>query len=50
MEGLHEDIWKIRDQTQEKILEAKRYYNATCLEIFEDDSKTKINMVQSMVQ
>lgn len=25
MEGLHEDIHKIRDQTQEKILEAERY-------------------------
>ena len=37
MEGLHTDIQKIRDQTQEKILKVERYYNATFHEIFEDE-------------
>lgn len=50
MEGLHEDIQRLRDQTQEQILEAERYYNATCLEIFEDELKTKLNIAQSVVQ
>ena len=50
MEGLHEEIQWIKDKTQEQFLEMERYYNATCLEIFEDESKTKIFAMQSVVQ
>ena len=50
MEGLHENIQRIRDQTQEQILEVERYYNVACLDIIEDESKTKLIVVQSEVQ
>ena len=43
MEGLHQDIQRLRDLTQEKILEAEKYYNVVCLDIFEDESKAKLN-------
>ncbi len=50
METLHEGIYKMRDQTEEKILKAEKYYNNACLEIFEDESKTKLILVQPVVQ
>lgn len=50
MEGLHEKIQYLKDKAQEQFLEVERYYNAACLEIFEDESKTKIFAVQSVVQ
>ena len=34
IEELHKDIQKLKDRTQETILEAKRYYDAISLEIF----------------
>ena len=34
MEELHEDIQRLRDHTQEKILEVEKYYDAARLEIF----------------
>ena len=42
METLHIDIHKLKDQTQEKILEAKKHYSDVCLDIFEDDSREKL--------
>ena len=42
MEGLHEDIQKLKDQTQETILEADRYYDAIALESFEDELKINL--------
>ena len=39
MKILHVEIHKLKDQTQEKILEAKKYYSDACLDIFEDDSR-----------
>lgn len=50
MEGMHEEIQRINDKDQDQFLEAKRYQNTTCLEIFEDDSKTNIFGVQFVVQ
>lgn len=50
MEGLHIEIQRIKDQTQEKFLEVERYYNIAFLEIFEDEAKKKIIMMQIMVQ
>ena len=35
METLHVDIHKLKDQTQEQILEVERHYSDACLEIFE---------------
>ena len=49
IQGLHEDIQRLRDQTQEEILEAEKYCNTAYLDIFEDESKTKLNLVQSVV-
>ena len=42
MEILHVDIHRLKDQTQEKILEAEKYYNDACLDIFEDESRDKL--------
>ena len=50
MEGLHEDIQKLKDQTQEHILEVDKYYDVAALEIFKDESKIKLKSVQSVVQ
>lgn len=50
MERLQEEIQRIKDKTQEHFWEIKRYYNATCLDIFEDDYKSNIFVVQSVVQ
>ena len=33
METLHEEIHRLKDQAQEKILEEKRHYSDACLEI-----------------
>ncbi len=50
MEGLHEDIQKLKDQTQEKVLEAKKYCDVVVLEIFEDESKIKLKSMQLIVE
>lgn len=42
-EGLHEGIQQIKNKDQEQFLEAKRYYISTSLDIFEDESKTKVS-------
>ena len=42
METLHVDIHKLKNQTQEKIVEAERHYNDAFLDIFEDDSRDKM--------
>ena len=36
MEKLHAEIHKLKDQAQEKILEAEKHYNDACLDIFEN--------------
>lgn len=50
MADLHEEIQRVKDKSQEQFLEAKRYYNATSLEIFEDESKTNIFAMLSVLQ
>ena len=50
METLYVDIHKLKDQTQEKILEAERQYSDACLDIFEDDSRDKLMTVQLVVE
>lgn len=50
MEGLHDEIQWIKDRAQEHFLEAKRYYNTTSLDIFEDESKTKLFAMKLVVQ
>ena len=46
METLHEEIHRLKDQAQEKILEAERHYNNACLEIFEDEECEKLLLVE----
>ena len=41
---------KLKDQTQEKILEAEKYYSNACLDIFEDESRDKIIPIQIIVE
>ena len=43
MEWLHEGIYQIKDNYQEKFLEADENYNMASLEIFEDNSKTELS-------
>ena len=37
METLHAEIHQLKDQAQEKILEAQRHYSNACLKIFKDE-------------
>ena len=37
METLHDEIHRLKDQAQEKILEVENLYSDTCLDIFEDE-------------
>ena len=46
METLHVDIHRLKDQTQEKIFEIEKYYSDACLDIFEDESRDKLLLVQ----
>ena len=39
---LHTYILKLKDQTQQKILELERHYSDVCLDIFDDDSREKL--------
>ena len=50
MGTLHMDIHKLKDQIQEKILEAEKYYSDVCLEIFEDDLRDKLIVVEVVVE
>ena len=50
METLHVDIHKLKDQTQEKILETKRLYSDACLDIFENDSREKLLTIEVVVE
>ena len=37
METLHDEIHRLKDQAQGRILEAKKLYSDACLDIFEDE-------------
>lgn len=50
METLHMDIYKLKDQTQEQILEVEKYYSDVCLDIFEDDSRDKLMTIEAVVE
>ena len=49
METLHDEIHRLKDQAQEKILEAQRHYNDACLEIFEYEEWEKLLPVDGIV-
>ena len=49
METLHEEIHWLKDQAQEKILEAKRHYSDACLDIFEDEEWEKLLLFEVVV-
>ena len=38
MQTLHVEIHRLKDQAQEKILEAEKHYSDACLDIFQDDT------------
>lgn len=42
MEGLHKEIYWIKDKAQEQLLEVEKYYNSVCLHIFKDESKNNL--------
>ena len=50
METLHEEIHRLKDQAQEKILEAERHYSDACLDIFEDEEWEKLFLVEVVVK
>ena len=49
METLHEEIHWLKDQAQEKILEAEKHYSDACLDIFEDDEWEKLFPIEVVV-
>lgn len=49
MEGLQEVIQQLNNKDQDQFLEADKHYNATSLEIFEDESNTKVSLVKIVV-
>ena len=49
METLHTENHKLKDQTQEQILEVEKHYNDTCLDIFEVDSRYKLIAIEVVV-
>lgn len=50
METLHREIHKLKDKTQEKILETEKHYSDVCLDFFEDDSRDKIIVIEVVVE
>ena len=50
METLHAEIHRLKDQAQEKILEAERHYSDACLEIFEDEEQEKLLPIEVVVE
>ena len=50
MEILHVEIHRLKDQSQEKILEAEKHYSDACLDIFEDDAWDKLMKVEVVVE
>ena len=50
MELLHAEIHQLKDQTQERILEATKHYNDAFLEIFEDDEWEKLMLIEIVVE
>ena len=50
METLHVEIHRLKDQAQEKILEAKRHYSDACLEIFEDEEWERLFPIEVVVE
>lgn len=50
METLHAEIHKLKDQAQEQILEAEKYYSDACLDIFEDDAREKLIAIEVVVE
>lgn len=49
MDTLHAEIHGLKDQAQEKILEAEKHYSDACLDIFEDDAQEKLILVEVVV-
>ena len=50
MEPLHAKIHQLKDQIQERILEAMKHYNDAFLEIFEDDEWEKLMLIEIVVE
>ena len=50
METLHEEIHRLKDQAQGKILEAERHYSDACLDIFEDDERERFLPIDIVVE
>ena len=50
MEILHVKIHRLKDQAQEKILEAEKHYSDVCLDIVEDDEWEKIILIKVAVE
>ena len=50
METWNEEIHRLKDQTWEKILKAKKLYSDACLDIFEDEEGEKLFPVEVVVE
>ena len=50
IETLHDEIHKLKDQAQERILEAEKLYSDACLDIFEGEERVKLLPIEVMVE
>ena len=50
METLHDEIHRLKDQAEERILEAEKLYSDACLDIFEDEEWVKLLPIEVVVE
>ena len=50
METLHDEIHRLKDQAQERILEAEKLYSDACLDIFEGEERDKLLPIEVVVE
>ena len=50
METLYVDMHKLKDQSQEKIVEVEKHYSDAFVDIFEDDSRDKLMTIEEIVE
>ena len=50
METLHDEIHRLKDQAQERILEAEKLYSDACLDIFEGEEREKLLPIEVVVE
>ena len=50
IETLHDEIHRLKDQAQDRILEAEKLYSDACLDIFEGEEREKLLPIEVVVE